>query len=93
MSLAAVGGIFVPKYGGWYRQGSGLLACESLELATVSHYWRVSGTTVGWSGLSETTRGVSSVVRLADGAWGTQPLRMDRALGDQLAWVMIARPS
>ena len=25
MSLAAVGGIFVPKYDKWFRQGSGLL--------------------------------------------------------------------
>ena len=24
-SLAAVGGVFVPKYGRWYRQGSGVL--------------------------------------------------------------------
>lgn len=24
-SLAAVGGIFVPKYAGWFRQGSGII--------------------------------------------------------------------
>lgn len=28
-SLAAVGSIFVPKYEGWYRQGSGLLVPEA----------------------------------------------------------------
>lgn len=27
-SLAAVGGIFVPKYAGWFRQGSGIVVPE-----------------------------------------------------------------
>lgn len=26
LSLAAIGGVFVPQFGKWYRQGSGLLA-------------------------------------------------------------------
>lgn len=36
LSLAAVGGVFVPKYGHWYRKGSGLLVPErGLRRATI----------------------------------------------------------
>lgn len=29
-SLAAVGSVLVPKYGGWYRQGSGVLVPQAV---------------------------------------------------------------
>ena len=31
-SLAAVGSVFVPQYGGWYRAGSGLLVPTSTAI-------------------------------------------------------------
>ena len=37
LSLAAVGGIFVPKYDKWYRQGSGLLVRDPEFMFTHSH--------------------------------------------------------
>jgi|GEM_PF-3976479 len=81
-SLAAVGSVFVPQYGGWYRAGSGLLVPHTdRHIVAYSEMWT----------LHPDGYAVEVYRRIEDGPW----VRLPDVVEDRLStvrWSAVSDP-